>query len=219
MAKSPLPFRVIPCDEWGAAKPNGMINRVGKPATSIFHHTAGHVPNLGAGERYDEACAYARSIQKYHMGQGWVDSGHNFLITRGGYILEGRHGSLDSIRKGLMVQSAHCPGQNDQPGVEHEHNGSEKMTPIQREASVWLHALICEECGIRPEVIAQPHRKFFATSCPANLANALPALRRDVAGELKKPDPNDGAWYDKFGPKQKPPWFFSALREYQRRLS
>jgi hypothetical protein len=25
-------------------------------------------------------------------------------------------------------------------------------------------------------------------------------------------------WYDKYGPKRKPAWFFKALREYQRRL-
>jgi hypothetical protein len=34
-----------------------------------------------------------------------------------------------------MVLSAHCPTQNTQIGIEHEHQGAEKMTAAQREAS------------------------------------------------------------------------------------
>jgi hypothetical protein len=129
---SPLPFRVIPCTEWGAAQPKGALSRVGKPVRTIFHHTAGHVPNLSAGETYEEARAYARAIQRSHFRNGWLDSGHNFLVTRGGYILEGRHRSLAEIRAGKMVASAHCLGQNDQPGIEHEQVDPQALTPIQR---------------------------------------------------------------------------------------
>ena len=185
---------------------------------TIFHHTAGHVPNLGPGETYAEACAYARAIQNYHMNSnGWNDSGHNFLVTRGGYILEGRHGSLASIGVGKMVVSAHCPTQNTQPGVEHEHDGVEAMTPIERAASVWLHAWICKRCDMSPADCAQPHRKYYATSCPGNLATGLSAFRKDVA-DLLSPVDDSEAWYDKYGPKKKPVWFFRALQEYARRL-
>jgi len=216
MARTPLPFRVIPCAEWGASDPSGAIARAGKPERSIFHHTAGHVPNSAAGETYLEGVAYARSIQRYHKSQGWVDSGHNFLVTRGGYIFEGRHGSLASIRVGRMVVSAHCPGQNDQPGVEHEHQGSEAMTPIQREASVWLHAWIAESCGITPPNLMLPHRRYFSTSCPGSIDKEIPALRARVIDELHPPDDVE-AWYAKYGPKRKPPWFFPLLREAQKR--
>jgi hypothetical protein len=220
VAHSPLPFRIISCNEWGARAPRGLIKRVGKPDRTIFHHTAGHVPNLGAGERYDEACAYARAIQGYHMnGNGWNDSGHNFLITRGGYILEGRHGSLSSIAKGLMVTSAHCPGQNDQPGIEVEHMGSDKLTPIQRAAILYLHEWICRRCGIRPQDAMQPHRAFFATACPGVLLAALPSLRADLAETMSPTDAAVEAWWDKYGPANKPDWFFKALQEYARRLS
>src|SRR5215475_8622538 len=180
MAKSPHPFRVITCREWGAAKPRDSIQAAGRPVRTIFHHTAGHHPNLDAasGESYNEAAAYARAIQKAHMGQGWVDSGHNFLVCRNGFIFEGRHGSLEAISKGMMVVSAHCPGQNSQPGIEHEHLGNETMTEIQREASVWLHAFICKKTGMKAAACAQPHRKYFATACPGNLANGLEGFRR-----------------------------------------
>ena len=56
---------------------------------------------------------------------GWNDSGHNFLACRNGLILVGRHMSLPAIRQDRMVVSAHCPGHNEQPGIEHEHEGDE----------------------------------------------------------------------------------------------
>jgi hypothetical protein len=189
------PFRVIPCAEWGARPPKSSIPRVGKPNKALFHHTAGHVPNLSAGETYAEACAYARAIQKMHMApgglgapQGGIDSGHNLLITRGGFILEGRHGSVAAIDAGKMVASAHCPNQNDQPGTEIEHNGNEAMTPIQREAAIWAFAWICKSCII-PATHIYGHRDFYATSCPGVLYARLPQFRVDVSAALKTPAP------------------------------
>lgn len=194
----PKPFRIIPCAEWHAKPPKGYIAHAGKPNKIIFHHTAGHVPNKAAGETYAEACAYALSIQNYHMsGNGWNDSGHNFLVTRGGFILEGRHGSISAVQGGKMVVSAHCPTQNTQPGIEHEHLGAESMTAIQYQASVWLHAWTCKHTGIKPANI-KGHKDYYSTSCPGNLYSLLPKLRQDVASELKpsKPPPKklSGHW-------------------------
>lgn len=223
---APLPFRVVSCSEWGAKPPKAAISYVDAPNKSIFHHTAGHVPNLSAGETYEEACAYARAIQHFHMApgglgapKGGLDSGHNFLVTRGGYILEGRHGSLQAVRSGKMVASAHCPGQNDQPGVEHEHNGSEAMTPIQRSASVWLHAWIARCCQIEPASLCQPHRRYYSTSCPGSLAGGLPALRKEIAAELA---PAPSAWWGPFiAPMSKADQkrAFALLREAQNRYA
>jgi len=220
---SPLPFRIITCSEWGAREPKGAITRAGKPERTIFHHTAGHVPDLSPGQTYVEACAYARAIQNYHMNSnGWNDSGHNFLVTRGGFILEGRHGSVASIKVGRMVVSAHCPGQNDQPGIEHEHLGTESMTPIEREASVWLHAWICKSCGIIPSNCAQPHKRYYNTSCPGNLAAILPGFRKDVAAALAPVDDDQPAWWAPYitpMTKQDQKRAFALLREAQRRYS
>lgn len=216
---SPLPFRVVPCAQWGAAPPKGAISRVGKPARTIFHHTASHVPNLSAGETFEEACAYARAIQQAHFRNGWIDSGHNFLVTRGGFILEGRHRSLGSVKAGRMVDSAHCPGQNDQPGVEHEQVDPEKLTPIQREASIWLHAWICEKCEVLPRNAAQPHRRYFATDCPGSLTAMLPAFRKDIAAALQPEQPEKPWWQPYIGPMTKKDQrrAFALLREAQKR--
>ena len=64
-----------------------------------------------------------------------------------------------------MVQSAHCKGHNQQPGIEHEHIGGETMTPAQREASLLLHEFICRNTGIDPHAI-HGHGEFNDTECP-----------------------------------------------------
>jgi hypothetical protein len=132
--------------------------------------------------------AFAKAIQRDHMHRPppdgpFIDSGHNFLVTRSGHILEGRHGSVAAIMDGVMVQSAHCPSQNTQPGIEHEHKGSEGMTPEQREASLFLHEFICRHTGIEPGAI-QGHREFFSTECPGVLGGGLAQLRQDLAARL-----------------------------------
>lgn len=182
--------RIIPTGEWGAVPAKEAITPAGTPHEIIFHHTDGHHPELDhkPTESLDEAKAFARAIQNDHMHRPppkgpFIDSGHNFLVTRSGHILEGRHGSLRAIEGGRMVVSAHCLGHNTNPGVEHEHKGGEQMTPAQREASVWLFAHICRKTGIKPSAI-HPHREFNPTECPGVLGSGLDAFKRDVAAKL-----------------------------------
>ena len=92
-----------------------------------------------------ESERFAREIQAFHMKQGWNDSGHNFLVCRNGLILQGRWLTVSSIQAQHMVRSAHCPGQNEQIGIEHEHLGNEEMTKQQREASARLMAWIADQ--------------------------------------------------------------------------
>jgi hypothetical protein len=181
-------FAIVRCSEWGAVAPTGAIVRVGRPTKIIFHHTAGHHPELDhqPGDTLDEAKAFARAIQREHMHRAptpFIDSGHNFLVTRSGHILEGRHGSLDAINAGVMISSAHCVGQNSHPGIEHEHVGNEAMTPAQREASLFLHELICHKTGIRPDAI-HGHGEFNPTECPGALRGDLESVRRELARRL-----------------------------------
>lgn len=191
---NPKPFRVIPCQEWKARPPKGRITLTNaKPVRSIFHHTAGHHPELDGKHNtvtYEESCAYARSIQNFHMDKnGWNDTGQNFLVTRGGYILEGRHHSFDQIQRGKMVVSAHCPNENTQPGIEIEHIDPEPMTQIQYDAAVWLFAWIAKSCAF-PGKSIDGHRDHYATACPGSLYAHLPQFRKDVAAALKpKPIP------------------------------
>jgi hypothetical protein len=185
--------RIIPTDQWEAVPPNGTIVPASTtPTEIIFHHTAGHHPELDhkPTETRAEGAAYARSIQHDHMHRPpphgpFIDSGHNFLVTRSGHIFEGRHGSKEAIKAGKMVVSAHCIGHNTQPGIEHEQVGSEPLTPQQREASLWLHALICRKTGIKPSSI-HGHGEFNATECPGVLRDDLAAFKRDLAERLNE---------------------------------
>lgn len=174
---------IITTTEWGAVPPKVHPIIVGKPERIIYHHTAGHHPELQnpLDESREEAIRYARDIQHFHMvDRGWNDSGHNWLVCRNGLILVGRHQSFTQMLIGRMVMSAHCPGQNDQPGIEHEHNGLELMTPIQFERSAWLHAWIISQCGMRSTGTVFPHGHFFPTSCPGRLNYELPRLRKRI---------------------------------------
>lgn len=171
-------IRIYTCPEWKAAKPSSPITVVGQSQRIIFHHTAGHHPELGnpANQSLAESKAYARSIQAYHMSLGWKDSGHNFLVCRDGRILQGRWLTVSAIEAGHMVESAHCPSQNDQIGIEHEHAGTEAMTDEQREASARLQAWIAWQYGREVVLPVAPHSQFFATSCPANLKGEIAGI-------------------------------------------
>ncbi len=173
-------IKIIGAYDWGARKPKQPITVIGRSKRIIFHHTAGHHPeidNPGAQSRA-ESEKYARAIQAQHMSQGWVDSGHNFLICRNGLILQGRWLTVSAIRAGHMVESAHCPGQNQQIGIEHEHFGSEAMTAKQFEASARLQAWIACEYGLKRVLPVDPHSKYFPTACPANLVSDIPRVKR-----------------------------------------
>lgn len=177
-------MRILTTDQWGARPPKSAIQKVGTPSRIIIHHTDGHA----GGKTLDDAKAYARTIQADHMGRGWVDSGHNFLVCRNGTVLEGRTGTVAAINGRRMVVSAHCPGQNEQPGIEHEHIPGEPMTKPQKQASVDLCVWICQKTGIAVTAF-YPHKQFFATACPDNLVDWIPELSRRVAAELRADPP------------------------------
>ena len=77
------------CSAWGARPSSSPITVLdSRPTKVIVHHTAG-----ANSTDYSQAHAFslARSIQNYHMDHnGWIDSGQQFTISRGGYIMEGR---------------------------------------------------------------------------------------------------------------------------------
>lgn len=187
-------FRIITCPEWKAVEPrNGLDSIVwtDRPAARIiFHHTAGHHREIDTplGQSVLESIFYARDIQAFHMrpeprGRGWNDSGHNFLVCRNGVILQGRWRTVSAIQQRKMVVSAHCPGQNDQIGIEHEHKNLEEMTKIQKEASAWLQAWIAQRYGRVNALPVDPHSKHYNTSCPVNLREDI-GIIRDMANRL-----------------------------------
>lgn len=177
---------IIDCAGWGA-RPNSDIVPVWnqRPVRIIVHHTAtANVEDFSRGAAED----IARRIQGFHMDRrGWIDTGQNFTISRGGFVLEGRHRSLEVLRSGRrQAEGAHCTGQNViAVGIENEGLYSATAPP----GPLWdrlreMCAYICNQYGMPPVEIAG-HRDFKDTVCPGDvLYGMLPRLRTEVAGML-----------------------------------
>ena len=185
---------VISCDEWDAKPAKVAAFKRTTPRWIVVHHADYPNPPDDHSKRTREgAMELAREIQRDHMSRpGWLDSGHNFLNSTGGFLLEGRHGSLDAVRAGQCIQSAHAPqdpgklpGGNESPGIENEGNFmTATMAPVQWDSLVDLCASLCDSLTLSPTAI-KGHRDFTATDCPGDwLYGQLPQLRMDVAKRL-----------------------------------
>lgn len=180
--------KVYNCAEWGAKPARKSFQRT-QPKYIVIHHTdTPNTPKAMSKGTLDGAKQLARDVQGWHMdGNGWSDSGHNYLNSTGGYILEGRHDSLIAALGGSCIQSAHAGDNlgNQSPGIENEGNfNNRKMEERQWASLVALCASLCQSCGISPDNI-KGHRDFSATDCPGDeLYKELPRLRKEVKAYL-----------------------------------
>ncbi|CAM5325113.1 peptidoglycan recognition protein family protein [Streptomyces avidinii] len=188
---------IIGCTAWGArAASEPVVVLANGPERIIVHHTA--TANVTDYSK-QRAFALARAIQTYHMdAQGWIDTGQHFTVSRGAFVLEGRHSSLAELRTGArQVRAAHCVGQNTVSiGIENEGTYTSQVPPAAQYAALAdLCAHICDQYGL-PASEIYGHRDFNATSCPGDRLYALlPTLRKDVAARLGTPvaDPAEAA--------------------------
>ncbi|GAB4209901.1 MAG: N-acetylmuramoyl-L-alanine amidase [Roseiflexaceae bacterium] len=176
------------CNTWGAQPPREPITVLAsKPNKIIIHHTDS---SNSTSTTQAQAYTLARNIQQWHFNRGWIDTGQHFTVSRGGYVMEGRHRSLEVLQGGRShVRSAHCDGQNDVAiGIENEGNFMSTLPPTALyNQLVALCAFICQQYGIASSQI-YGHRDFNATDCPGDQLYArLPQLRADVAARLGTP--------------------------------
>ena len=183
----PIPGTAIPsvniirCDDWGAQAAKTPIDTVEiRPTMIVVHHTAtGNVTDVSR----NHAISLARSIQQSHFSRGWSDTGQHFLVTRGGIILEGRHGSYEAMASGAKhVIGAHTQGKNDVAiGIENEGN----YMSVEPPDALWyalaeLCGVLCRLYGLTPDDI-YGHRDFNPTLCCGDkLYNKLGDLRHLV---------------------------------------
>ncbi|MEV7614122.1 peptidoglycan recognition family protein [Streptomyces sp. NPDC089799] len=179
------------CAGWGAREASeSVVVLASRPERIVVHHTATANVTDYSQERAHEL---ARAIQTYHMDlQGWIDTGQHFTISRGAFVLEGRHHSLAALNSGdRLVRAAHCVGQNSVAiGIENEGTYVTEQPPeAQFSALADLCAHICRQYGV-PASEIYGHRDFNSTACPGDALYALlPKLRQDVAGRLGSTDP------------------------------
>lgn len=167
---------------WGARPPrsaNPVIT--GRPNKLIVHHT---VSANTADFSRAQAHAHAHWVQDLHMdGNGWRDSGYNFIVSRGGWITEGATGSLSALHSGArFIQGAHTSGQNTQAiGIANEGSYHDGAVPpaAQWETLVTLCAYACERYAV-PSSEIYGHMDFGSTLCPGIFHERLPRLRAEV---------------------------------------
>lgn len=171
---------------WGARSPRGTISTLQyRPSKIIVHHT---VSANTADFSRAQAHAHAHWVQDLHMDKnGWVDTGYHFLVSRGGWITEGRHGSLRTLTgRSTFVQGAHTSGQNNQAiGIANEgsyHAGAVPPT-AQWDVLVLMCAYVCAMYGI-PATQIYGHKDFGDTLCPGAIHDMLPRLRDEVASRM-----------------------------------
>jgi N-acetylmuramoyl-L-alanine amidase len=171
---------------WHARDPNGTISVINqRPTFIIVHHTAG--PNSNDFS-LDHAFQVARDIQNLHMDtNGWIDTGQQLTNSRGGFVLEGRHRSLEVLTGGTRhVVGAHVANNNSTCiGIENEGIYVSVNVPTALWNSlVNLVAYIAQQYAV-PVANIKGHRDFNSTQCPGDVLYArLPELRNAVAAKL-----------------------------------
>ena len=175
--------RVYTRKEWGAVAPKRaprVLERA--PDHIIVHHTA--TPNTGETSRA-HAFGLSRQIQRFHMGtNGWDDIGEQLTISRGGFVMEGRAGSLGAIaRNGLVVGAQSLHHNRHTLGIENEGTYIKDDVPGKLWKSlVEVCAWLCAAHNLDPATAIVGHRDYNSTDCPGDvLYRRLPRLRKEVA--------------------------------------
>jgi N-acetylmuramoyl-L-alanine amidase-like protein len=179
--------RVYTRAEWGARPPNGTIRYLDRaPDHVVVHHTAG-----ANTSDFSLAAAFAHSrwIQDLHMDRnGWIDSGQQLTISRGGFVMEGRALSLRAIHERQHVSGAQTANHNDHTvGIENEGIYVSAPVPAALFSSlVGTCAWLCDTYQLDPFEAIVGHRDYVTTTvCPGDVLYArLPELRQRVADVL-----------------------------------
>ncbi|MGY4902622.1 peptidoglycan recognition protein family protein [Streptomyces sp. 900116325] len=180
---------IIDCDSWGARPPASPVQITGNTTNKIIlHHMA--FPNVTDYSR-EHAVQLAKDCQDLHMDtNGWADTGQHFTVSRGGYVLEGRHRSLETLEAGEhQVTAAHCPGENGNAiGIENEGTYITETPPeALLDALVDLCIVVCRKFDLNAWDIFG-HWDFRETDCPGIAFYAqFPMVRTRVLKALGTP--------------------------------
>lgn len=188
--------RIYTTAEWDAQAPTSdIVIQDHVPTYIVVHHTA----EPGNSEDYSlkHAKKICRDIQDTHIGQGWGDTGQQFTNSRGGFVLEGRHKSLETVRGGTQhVLGANVADHNSEIiGIENEGLYSTVDVPDALwDSLVPLVSWIASQYE-RPVKNILGHRDFNSTECPGDvLYGRLQELRDAVASALGTSSATPASW-------------------------
>lgn len=184
--------KIYTTEEWGASPvSHGFIKRIALGI--VVHNTEGanRAPKASVDDEKEKAFEVARGIQKDHHNRGFSDTGQHFTISRGGLILEGRHGSIAAAREGRVVQGAHAKSptpEHDRANrrffgieLEGDNRAEDKVTAQQFSALVELCSWLSfwghfDSQNIVPHLAVLPGH----TDCPGEFVNQIPDLIQKV---------------------------------------
>lgn len=178
--------------DWGAREPGALEMNEYPPTYLVVHHT--EYPNSEDYSR-EQAHYHAKQVQDLHqLDNGWVDTGYQFIVSRGGYITEGRHRSLEGLRDGgMFVHGSHAgsPANSESVAVSMEGNYNLDTQPpdAQWDALVELLAHACAQYGIATDgedfIVGHRDAPNNATDCPGdNFHPRMGELREAVRARL-----------------------------------
>lgn len=180
--------RIFTTAEWGATAVSSVFAK--RPSRGIVVHnteSANRAPHTDFDQEKTAAFALARRIQQDHFARNFADTGQHFTISRGGIIMEGRHGSLTAARTGEVVKGAHACGDPTFNGqwfgieIEGDNRNRDQVTDEQFAALVELCSWLCLWGGVDSSKIL-PHREVRTgcTDCPGEFANRVDELKQAV---------------------------------------
>ncbi len=176
---------ILSTGEWGARAPNSDNFPKKAAAGLVIHNTEdpNRAPLSGEAEKR-KASEVARAIQADHLKRGWADTGQHFLVSRGGLILEGRHGSLAAAKEGKVVRGAHANSRVHNTtwfGIELEGDNRAEfaVTDAQWSTLVGLCAWLSLWGEFDPRSI-KGHMEVSSTDCPGKVMGRLDDLRGRV---------------------------------------
>ncbi len=178
------PPRVYTRAEWSARPPSSPVTVLNHgPDHIVVHHTAS---GNSVDYSWRQAARVSHWIQDLHMDEnGWIDSGQQLTISRGGYVMEGRDQSLAAINTGKLVYGAQTANQNDHTiGIENEGlYMTQDTTTALFNSLVQTCAWLCVTYNLDPQTAIVGHRDYVSTTvCPGDvLYSRLPQLRNRVA--------------------------------------
>ncbi|OOC57066.1 MULTISPECIES: peptidoglycan recognition protein family protein [Nocardiopsis] len=173
--------------DWRARPPAGRVQILATPPRYVLvHHTA---TANSTDHSLEHALALSRAIQRFHMdNNGWLDTGQQLTISRGGHVMEGRDRSLAAVREGSHVLGAHVANNNSTCiGIENEGTYMEEgPTAALSESLVATLAWLCTAYKLDPHRAILGHRDFNATACPGDVLYAMLPELRDAVAEVMR---------------------------------
>jgi hypothetical protein len=192
-AESDAALVIHPREAWGARKPLVPSFEPSAAEGIVIHNTQD--PNRDPADGDEElqiAFGLSRRIQRSHMeDRGWSDIGQHFTISRGGVVMEARHGTLAAARAGQVVRGAHAGAalyNRTWFGIEIEGDFRKalKITSAQRAALVELCAWLCKQGAFSATQI-KGHKDVKpgnGTDCPGKMLGEIATLQHDVAARV-----------------------------------